>query len=609
MKKSYYIAIAILLLTFSFVFRANNSQSLSQKFTRDLEALLTEASDLRKLTTKFNNHEISLFELQNQLNKTRMSYKKIEFLIEFYNPKFTEEKLNGAPLLHVEISSNFPVIIPPEGLQVLDELLFEAEIDIDKSQLAILTKKFESNCLEFKIGVERKKITNVDLIEAIKYQLIRIGTLGISGFDTPGSSNGINETKASLIGLKEYLAVLELNNDVADSLANQFGKAIQFINSSNIDFETFDRVTFTRNHLSPIYRYINQLFISRSIPSSAVNPEANFMFENDFLDPYFYTLLTKEEDSEALRNLGKKLFHDSRLSENGLMSCGSCHAPEKAFSDGKKKSISNLINETVERNSPSLINAVYADRYFFDLRAFNLEQQVEHVIFNKKEYNTAYHSIVEKLNADEEYRTIFKKIFKKKTIDRLDFSKALSSYVLSLRSFNSEFDQFMRNELKSIDQRVINGYNLFMGKAACGTCHFPPTFAGLVPPYYNKNETEILGVLETPFSFNKKIDNDSGRINNGLSTENAWIYTKSFKTNTVRNVAYSAPYFHNGAYPTLESVLDFYNHGGGAGIGLEVTNQTLSSDSLNLSTSEKTDIIFFLNSLSDTSLNMNFKNP
>ena len=85
-----------------------------------------------------------------------------------------------------------------------------------------------------------------------------------------------------------------------------------------------------------------------------------------------------------------------------------------------------------------------------------------------------------------------------------------------------------------------------------------------------------------------------------LPGEKAWIFNKSFKTSTVRNVEFTSPYFHNGAYPTLESVMEFYNHGGGAGIGLNVKNQTLSSDSLHLSTSEIGDIILFLNLLSDT---------
>ena len=138
-----------------------------------------------------------------------------------------------------------------------------------------------------------------------------------------------------------------------------------------------------------------------------------------------------------------------------------------------------------------------------------------------------------------------------------------------------------------------------MGKAACGTCHFAPTFSGLVPPYFAKNESEILGVLENPNAWLKKLDADLGRIDNKIYSEQAWIFERSFKTTTVRNAALTAPYFHNGAYKSLEQVIDFYDHGGGAGLGLEVKNQTLSADSLHLTSYEKSALIAFITSLND----------
>jgi cytochrome c peroxidase len=139
-----------------------------------------------------------------------------------------------------------------------------------------------------------------------------------------------------------------------------------------------------------------------------------------------------------------------------------------------------------------------------------------------------------------------------------------------------------------------------MGKAQCGTCHFAPNFSGLVPPLYTENESEVLGVPEDPNAAVKKADADNGRYSNKLYSEMAWIYEKSFKTVTVRNAALTAPYFHNGSYKTLKQVVDFYNNGGGAGMGLNIKNQTLAADSLHLSDGEKKSLVAFMQSLNDT---------
>ncbi len=271
----------------------------------------------------------------------------------------------------------------------------------------------------------------------------------------------------------------------------------------------------------------------------------------------------------------------------------------KDFADGMPKSLSNVKGKSVLRNAPTLINAVYADRFFYDLRAFTLEQQAEHVIFNPDEFNTAYSTILKKLAQSEKYSKQFKGVYGKGEITREKFSKALASYVLSLRSFNSPFDKYIRGESEELSQEAKNGFNLFMGKANCATCHFAPTFAGLVPPLYNENESEILGVLADPKAKSPKLDSDQGRLANSILSEYAWIYEKSFKTSTVRNAALTGPYFHNGAYETLEEVIDFYNNGGGGGLGLNVINQTLSADPLNLSDKEKKELIAFINTLND----------
>src|SRR4029453_6909518 len=119
---------------------------------------------------------------------------------------------------------------------------------------------------------------------------------------------------------------------------------------------------------------------------------------------------------------------DPALSSTNTISCATCHQPALAFTDGKPKSVSSVQGRTVQRNAPTLLNAVYADRYFYALRAFSLEQQAEHVIFHQMEFNTAYTDITRKLSKDAAYTAPFKQCFGDKAVTRERFTKALASY-------------------------------------------------------------------------------------------------------------------------------------------------------------------------------------
>lgn len=140
-----------------------------------------------------------------------------------------------------------------------------------------------------------------------------------------------------------------------------------------------------------------------------------------------------------------------------------------------------------------------------------------------------------------------------------------------------------------------------MGKGACGTCHFAPVFNGTIPPFYTDSESEVLGVTMGFDKENPIKDTDPGRMTNGLTVDTKPYYENSFKTVSVRNVALTGPYMHNGLFNTLEEVLEFYNLGGGAGMGLDIKNQTLSDVPLNLTKQEIADIITFMETLTDTS--------
>ncbi|MDP9959446.1 cytochrome-c peroxidase [Chryseobacterium lathyri] len=553
---------------------------------------------------KFSEDEISIEELRNSLRETRNSFKEIEFYIAYHYPEFTKTHLNAAPLFHIEAAGTSAFTLPPEGLQVLDELIFSDEAGDQKEKIKTMTDFLYNSYSSFylstiKNGLSRGNNKTLPL----RIELIRIYTLGVTGFDTPGSLNISEEASHAFTGIKEYI-----NDDVYFKnynvqKANQIlSEGINYV-SVNKDFETFDRIAFYKKYIQPLYEEFGK-WDGRADDLkefSGWNVKSKNLFNSDFLDPYFYTLLESSEDNAGLRNLGKSIFYDQNLSQNGKMSCAACHLQENAFTDLKVKSQSNVEGKTVLRNSPSLYNAVFAKRFFYDLRAFYLEQQAEHVIYNDDEFNTSYEEIIKKLKTKPEYKKAFRTAFKDGKINKENFSKALSSYVASLYSFDSDFDRFMRNE-KEVSEDVKKGYNLFMGKANCATCHFAPHFSGLVPPFFNENESEVLGITVKPVNqLPVELDSDLGRGNSPVKKEKSWIYDYSFKTVTVRNIALTKPYFHNGAFNTLEEVMDFYNEGGGEGLGLKMKNQTLPPDKLNLTKTEIKQVIAFLNSLTDIS--------
>lgn len=574
-------------------------QETSSEFESNFALELKNEIDGLAFNSKaFRENKISIDSLQKVFLNCRKAYKKVEFQLAFQFPEYVSSKINGAPLLHIEKENSRPILTNPEGFQVLDELIFSDETEENKNEIANLAIRLSNNYQTIYRKVSIEPFNSADAILAIRIQLIRIFTLGITGFDTPGSVNAIDDSCNSLSGIKNYI---ESNSDLIpekneNSILSKIENTIIFLKQSN--FENLDRLALVKNHLDPIYSELLPFQKSQTLKfSTSWNPNSTSLFDSEFLNPYQFTNLKKEDDSDELRSLGKSLFFDSMLSHNNKMNCATCHQPEKGFTDGMVKSMSNKNGITVFRNSPTLLNSGYADRFFYDLRAYTLEQQVEHVIFNNLEFNTSYKEILQKLNSDKNYSQKFKAIFKKKTIIREDFTKALASYVLSLKSYNSSFDQYVRGETSKIDASVIRGFNLFTGKANCATCHFSPTFSGLVPPLYIENESEILGVFSKPTA--TELDEDEGRYNNGVLYEKSWIYEKSFKTVTVRNANETTPYFHNGAYATLDDVLEFYNQGGGEGMGVFTKNQTLGSDKLNLTKEEKSDIIAFIKSLSD----------
>jgi cytochrome c peroxidase len=235
---------------------------------------------------------------------------------------------------------------------------------------------------------------------------------------------------------------------------------------------------------------------------------------------------------------------------------------------------------------------------FWEGRARDLEEQVATVMSSPQEMNSNYTTASKYLSIQKEYKNLFQQSFpttKDSIITLATISQSIAAFVRTLNPRNSPFDKYMQGDKNALNESEQHGFNLFMGKAQCATCHFAPLFNGLVPPLYNLSELEILGTPKTDNFAKPESDTDRGRYNIFPIA----FYEKAFKTPTVRNVSATAPYMHNGSFRSLDKVVEFYNKGGGKGLGLDVKNQTLSADSLHLTNTEIKDIVSFMQSLED----------
>ncbi len=589
--------------------------AISEEFHQNLSEIEKKIADYQQIAKAYQTGSADLSSLKTAHLNTRLAVKKAEFFLEYYDREGMKTYINGAPLPTIEKHVPEIRILEPGGLQVLDELVFgespEAENEVILQHLHDLQVAFS----RIKAYQQLIPIQHRHIFEAGRQEIIRIFTLGLTGFDTPGSVNAIPEAKAALSALRwafqQYRPAIEKKDQMlADQLFKRFSEGILYL-TENDNFEQFDRLTFFKNYLNPLdvnilnAQHLLSVEFAEETSSApvAVNDQAMNLFSEDFLNAGFYANLDREALNEKRVALGKLLFFDPILSANNERSCASCHQPERGFTDGLTKSMAINGQGHISRNAPTLLNAVYSERYFYDLREESLERQIKHVVLDSLEFATDFFEIVEKLSQSQAYRDLFAEAYPDQTqyqLSKWSVSNALACYVVSLRSFNSPFDQYVTGKREELSEDVRRGFNLFMGKAACGTCHFAPVFNGSVPPIYEESESEVLGVPATTDTINPQIDSDLGRIISYRPEDQAYFYAYSFKTPTVRNVALTAPYMHNGVYQTLEEVVDFYNKGGGLGMGLNLPHQTLPDTPLGLNTTEISDLVAFMNSLTDT---------
>ena len=619
--KRFYISSLILSIVLALHFAAKSPQrpleNARLSYLENINSFQSHLALFRADLRAYRQGNLKPAELQDSFAQLRLAFKRVEFMLDYLEPQDVKDHINGAPLAKTERNAPRLVIIEPKGLQRIEEWVYEDYSEEQVSELIKLSKELESQFKVIALFAKKSRFTDRQVFEAARMGLVRITSLGITGFDTPSSNKAISESleawKAIQTTLEPYW-ILAGNKNLASEMEKKFKGGANYL-ASNLDFDSFNRLNFIRNYVEPLYRQSLDLHRELAFEMAgevfrgelAFNYEASSIFSADFFNLKYYTGLKEDSLLPIKRELGRLLFFDPVLSANFQRSCASCHDPQKAFSDGQAKSLAFDKKGQVERNAPGLFNALYAEKFFHDLRADRMETQMEHVIFSEKEFATNYKTIFKRLKSSEEYLGLFKKAFPgfKEVINRHTLSQSIIAYLSELQSFNSPVDQYLRGESNILEPKVKAGFNLFMGKAACATCHFAPSWAGLVPPLFEENESEVLGVLKAPGL--KELDSDRGRIAGGVVQDEAPFFENSFKTPTIRNVALTAPYFHNGAYPDLKSVLEFYNHGGALGLGMGLDHQTLPGDSLELSGIEINQLESFLRALTDTG--QGFKAP
>ena len=316
--------------------------------------------------------------------------------------------------------------------------------------------------------------------------------------------------------------------------------------------------------------------------------------------------------------LGDKLFNDKRFSSTGEVSCAKCHDPAKAFTDGPLVTSEGINKLTGTRNAPTVINAAYYALFFWDGRSADLEDQAQHPMINPVEMGLPNHDPVLKIvRSDPEYVGAFRAVFNKEPaqVTMKEVQQAIASFERTIISGDSPFDRFyFGKDPTAISAQAQHGFDVFLNKGRCVSCHVIENDQAL----FTDNRFHNIGVGINRIQDEVKdfapqflkakasgVDVDKAVLSNPRASElgrfavtDSLDEIGSFKTATLRNVAVTAPFMHDGSLKTLRDVVEHYNNGG-------ITNKTdhvndfLSGGirPLNLTDDEISDLVAFMESL------------
>lgn len=282
--------------------------------------------------------------------------------------------------------------------------------------------------------------------------------------------------------------------------------------------------------------------------------------------------------------LGKKLFFDKRLSRNGTLACADCHRPENAFTDENQFSpgVDGVLGT---RNSMPLFNLAwnYDERFAWDGKELSLERQVFEPVTNEKEMHNTWLKVVQTLQADFEYPQQFHQVFGTATIDSVNVAKAIAQFERTLISADSKFDRYLSGQV-SLSLQELNGFEVFMDEARgdCFHCHGSDN-----NPLWTDNAFHNNG-LDAEFT-----DLGLGAVS-GDPADNG-----KYKTPSLRNLVFTAPYMHDGRFNSIEEVIDHYSEGLQFSSTIDPLMKKVHEGGVHLSEKDQSDLKAFLLTLTD----------
>ena len=551
-------------------------------------------------------------------------FRQSSSFIIYFEPALYYSKLAGPFQFHKNNKKGFFNGLPdawlfqgPIGNETDSDLLKQFSREDTLSQTAFIKQAVTQYRVDLKdchLAAHLNDTGESELFDVLRKEIFRISTIDMANSDfiiekaaIPGLHGSINSW---LLFTQEFVSELPFSQEDLRKQWTVLANNSRLYLANHKDFYGFDRMFFIKNYLIPLSVFLSDLQLALDIPyyekPAATKPNARFIYDKNVFNADYFAPDREAWYSPEKAALGEMLFFDPLLSDNNQRACASCHKPALAFTDGKMKSTAFGF-DTLPRNSPTVINAGFQNRLFWDMRAGSLEDQLDSVVNNVREMHSSFFGVVDKLNASPEYLQLFHKAFpntKKTGITRAYIKYAIAVYERSLTGLNSRFDQYMQGDDSKLNDKEIQGFNVYMGKAKCGVCHFAPLFNGSVPPFYDVSDNHSIGVPVRDSMIKYVVDPDLGlmKINNDSFAQ------FSFKTPTVRNAAITSPYMHNGLFKTLEQVVDFYDHAAGNKFTKDMRPDmtgipffTILPIELKLTDEEKKDLVFFLKSLTDTS--------
>ncbi|GAA4457375.1 cytochrome-c peroxidase [Rurimicrobium arvi] len=549
--------------------------------------------------------------LKQAIRQCRIVMKRCDIWLRYMEP-LAQKQING-PLpveWETEVFEKFEKPYRREGAGLLlAEQYLDGELVVRDTFRQLIARAVSASQVYLHDSILQRTAEFDHFLFCNRLHLLNLASLYTTGFENADPGQVIPELHMMMSAMQ---SVYQHYNETYPSEAlsgeyiDLYRRAVSFVSAQPGDITLFDHYTFLRDYINPLYRLNAKRIrethaVSHSTLDYALNKTAESIFDKQLYEGQsvkgIYVNVTDEDVLAKIDKVGKLLFFDPILSGNGERSCASCHKSDQFFTDTTAATPEQFDHKGfLSRNAPSLINAQYNHLAMADGSHITLQDQTVGVLTNPDEMSGNVADIVSRVLSCAEYRRIFESLLPYtphlKTVSIEHISSALTYYYGKFSEASAPFDLAMDQKTQLHDD-ARKGFNLFMGKAQCATCHFVPQFNGVKPPFIG-SEFEVLGTPSDKAYAALSKDPGRYKVNPAPETMHA------FRTGSLRNSMHTAPYMHNGVFRSMDEVIDFYDFGGGQGHGLDVPNQTLSADSLHLTANEKQLLKAFLHSLTES---------